>query len=644
MFLRHKFVTFLILYVFAYDGVKMDNDIMKNEPGLVLESEPGLVLEDSMTPSANADNAVDLAPSDNVVQHAPDMAPSMPPAQETQTAGGRRIGDELIHMGLITPDQLNVALQEKKINGKMLGETLVDLGFIDSNVLSDFLAVSSGITVFDPKSTIMDADALALIDKNTATKFMVLPFALADETLEIAMVDPYDVMALDTLRNKIPKGIKIKPSITTPKVLNDAIETAYGYASSVEAILKELEGTNEDDLEDVSTLDEEQAYSHPLVRLVNALIFEAVKIGASDLHFEPEENFARLRYRLDGVLVTSQILHKQHWKGISQRLKLLAKLNIADKLSPQDGRFPMTLMGRGIDFRVSTLPTVYGENIVMRVLDKQAGILPLADLGFSEHNLKLIEKAQKRPEGIIIVTGPTGSGKTTSLYSMLNEINTVDVNIQTLEDPVEYNLPMIRQTQVREGVLEFADGIRAILRQDPDVILIGEIRDKITAGMALQASMTGHQVYTTLHTNDSLSALPRLYDLGMQPGMLAGSITAIFAQRLARLLCNSCKEEHTPTAEELEILGVSSANLFKAKQGGCEACMGQGYKGRTAIVEIVLFDEKLDDLLSAGATKGEVKKAATNNGFRTLREDAIEKVLAGKTSLQAISKVVDIHE
>lgn len=609
---------------------------MKNEPGLVLESEPGLVLEENMNPSA-APVEPSAAPSEN-------NAVALSSPQETKAPGGRRIGDELIHMGLITPDQLNVALQEKKINGKMLGETLVDLGFIDSNVLSDFLAMSSGITVFDPKSTIMDADALALIDKVVATKFMVLPFALAGETLEIAMVDPYDVMALDMLRNKIPKGIKLKPCITTPKVLNDAIETAYGYASSVEAILKELEGTNEDDLEDVSTLDEEQAYSHPLVRLVNALIFEAVKMGASDLHFEPEENFARLRYRIDGVLITAQTLHKQHWKGISQRLKLLAKLNIADKLSAQDGRFPMSLMGRGVDFRVSTLPTVYGENIVMRVLDKQAGILPLADLGFSEHNLKLIEKAQKRPEGIIIVTGPTGSGKTTSLYSMLNEINTVDVNIQTLEDPVEYNLPMIRQTQVREGVLEFADGIRAILRQDPDVILIGEIRDQITAGMALQASMTGHQVYTTLHTNDSLSALPRLYDLGMKPGMLAGSITAIFAQRLARLLCNSCKEPHTATPEELEILGVSNADLFKPKQGGCDQCMGQGYKGRTAIVEIIVFDEALDDLMSASASKSELKKAAVNNGFKTLREDAIEKVLAGKTSLQAISKVVDIHE
>jgi len=271
--------------------------------------------------------------------------------------------------------------------------------------------------------------------------------------------------------------------------------------------------------------------------------------------------------------------------------------------------------------------------------------MPLSQLGFSDRNLGLIKNAQKKPEGIIIVTGPTGSGKTTSLYSMLNEINTVDVNIQTLEDPVEYSLPMIRQTQVREGVLEFADGIRSILRQDPDVILIGEIRDKTTAQMALQASMTGHQVYTTLHTNDSLGALPRLFDLGMVPGMIAGNITAIFAQRLTRLLCPHCKEEHKPTDEEISMLGVSDIpTIYKAKQGGCDHCMVQGYKGRTAVVEILSFDEELDDVMASGGTKADIKSMAVQKGFKTMRHDAIEKVLEGKTSLEAISKVVDMRE
>ena len=279
------------------------------------------------------------------------------------------------------------------------------------------------------------------------------------------MIDPYDVVAMDTLRAHFPKGARIKPMLAAAQVIDEAIDAAYGYSSSINAILKELEG--EEDLKDVATLNESEAFSHPVVRLVNALVADAVKIGASDLHFEPEENFIRLRYRVDGVLYTAQTLHKQHWNSIAQRIKILCEMNIADKINAQDGRFGIDIGGREVDFRVSSLPTVHGENIVLRVLDKSASIMALSDLGFSDHNLNLIKKAQSKPEGIVIVTGPTGSGKTTSLYSMINEINTVDVNIQTLEDPVEYSLPMIRQTAVREGILDFADGIKALLRQDP---------------------------------------------------------------------------------------------------------------------------------------------------------------------------------
>ena len=555
----------------------------------------------------------------------------------------QRMGDQLVTMGLIDEDQLNVALQEKKITGKMLGEVCVDLGFIDANMLSSFLAKTSGFSVFDPKSTIMDGEALNLISKELALKYLMLPFSLTEGELLVAMADPYDVVALDTLKNHLPKGLKVIPSVTTPHVLSDAIDATYGYASSVSAILKELEKQNPDELEDVAGLSEDEAYSHPLVRLVNALVFGAVKSGASDLHFEPEENFVRLRYRLDGVLATVQILHRQHWNGVAQRLKLMAGLNIADKLTPQDGRIQMSVAGREVDFRVSSLPTVHGENIVMRVLDKQSSIMPLSDLGFSEHNLKLIKHAQKRPEGIIIVTGPTGSGKTTSLYSMLNEINSVDVNIQTLEDPVEYSLPMIRQTQIREGILEFADGIRALLRQDPDIIFIGEIRDKTTAEMALQAAMTGHQVYTTLHTNDSFGALPRLFDLGMVPGMIAGNIISVFAQRLARTLCPTCKEQYTPNDEELELLGVSnSPEIFRAKQGGCNHCDGQGYKGRIALAEILSFDEDMDEIVARNGTKGDLKELALSKGFKNMKDDAMLKILEGRTTFEAVSKVVDI--
>ena len=574
----------------------------------------------------------------------PDKALTVPQGKELKEHKERiLIGDRLIQMGLITPDQLNVALQEKKITGKMVGEILVELGFIEAEVLSGFLAESTGFDVFDPKSTIIDGEALALIDKKLAQKHLVLPFSIIESDLLVAMADPYDVIALDILKKHIPKELKVNPYVATPQVLSDAIDAAYGYANSISAILKELEGQDADSLGEVAGLSEDEAYSHPLVRLVNALIFEAVKEGASDLHFEPEENFVRLRYRLDGVLSTVQILHRQHWNGISQRLKLMASLNIADKLAPQDGRIQMNVGGRDVDFRVSSLPTVFGENIVMRVLDKQSSIMPLSGLGFSETNKTLIDKSQKRPEGIIIVTGPTGSGKTTTLYSMLNEINTVDVNIQTLEDPVEYSLPMIRQTQVREGILDFADGIRAMLRQDPDVIFIGEIRDEKTATMALQAAMTGHQVYTTLHTNDSFGALPRLFDLGMVPGMIAGNIISVFAQRLTRTLCDNCKEPYVANEEETQILGVTnSPEIFKAKQGGCDMCDGQGYRGRVAVAEILSFDEEMDEIVARGGTKADLKELAVAKGFKNMKDDAMLKILEGRTTFEAVSKVVDI--
>jgi type IV pilus assembly protein PilB len=558
-------------------------------------------------------------------------------------AGGR-MGDRMVAMGLITSDQLNVALQEKKVTGKLLGEVLVDLGFIDEATLTAFLAKSSGYGVFDPKNTIIDGEVLQLIDKGLALKHQILPLSITDAEAIVAMADPYDVVAMDTLRRFLPKHATIKPLVTTPTVLSEAIDAAYGYASSISAILKELE---EGEAPDIMTLSESEAFTHPIVRLVNALVFDAVKLSVSDLHFEPEENFVRLRYRKDGVLYTAQILHKQHWNAVSQRLKIMSHMDIADKLSPQDGRFHMNVGGRMADFRVSSLPTVHGENIVLRVLDQSQSIVPLANLGFSPDNLKKIKRSQDRPEGIIIITGPTGSGKTTSLYSMINEINNVEVNIQTLEDPVEYSLPMIRQTPVREGVLEFADGIKALLRQDPDIIFIGEIRDHTTAEMALKAAMTGHQVYTTLHTNDSFGAVPRLLDLGLKPGMVAGAIISVFAQRLVRRLCKECKTPHVPNTEECVILGVDPAappTIYRARQGGCPVCGGQGYKGRVAVAEILMMDDDLDAILANGGSKAEMRKKAVEKGFKSMKDDGILKILEGITTLESLADAVDIKK
>ena len=628
-----------------------------SEPGLVLEEEQSFGPEDSGQPSSgggssNSSNEEREFAEGEVLDAEDDINESnskelaiLSGHLTAQENGKGRIGDQLVEQGMITADQLNVALQEQKISGKLLGEALVSLGFIDASVLTKFLAESSGFEVFDPKNTIIDSEALSHIDKKIAVKHNILPVSIDGTVATVAMADPYDVVAMDTLRSYLPKGVTIKQMVTTPTILSEAIDAAYGYASNVTEILKELEKV--EDTPELTDLTEEEAYSHPIVRLVNGLLFDAVKQGASDLHFEPEENFIRLRYRVDGVLFTAQTIHKQHWNAISQRLKIMASLNIADKLAPQDGRIDMNVGGRMVDFRVSSLPTVHGENIVLRVLDKQSSIMPLSGLGFSDENLAKISRAQERPEGIIIVTGPTGSGKSTSLYSMLNEINTVDVNIQTLEDPVEYSVPMIRQTAIREGILDFADGIRALLRQDPDIIFVGEIRDGVTGNMALKAAMTGHQVYTTLHTNDSFGALPRLFDLGLKPGMVAGAIIAVFAQRLVRTLCPDCKKEHTPTAEECQIMGVDPANppvIYKAKEGGCQSCAGNGYKGRTAIVEILSFDEEMDDMVANNATKADIKSKAVEKGFKSLKDDGILKVLDGITSLEAIAKVVDIKK
>ncbi len=647
----------------------MDKDNDNTEDGFG-EMNMNLISDD--TPARSEDNHDDVIDMELENQDESEKSEStkLPVATQSNTRGGElktvssevvesgnenaedgirkkgRMGDRMVEQGLITEDQLHVALHEKSISSKMLGEVLVDLGFIDEVTLTAFLAKSSGFELFDPKNTIFDGDTLALLDKSIASKHKVLPVSHNKEIIVVAMADPYDVVALDILKRQLPKGIQIKPLITTVKVINEAIDMAYGYASSISAILKELEKGDDQKL-DMAALEGAEAFAHPIVRLVNALVFEAVKVGASDLHFEPEENFVRLRYRKDGVLYTAQILHKQHWNGIAQRIKIMSNMNIADKLSPQDGRFGMNVGGREADFRVSSLPTVHGENIVLRVLDQSESIMPMEKLGFSEHNLNLIRRSQQRPEGIVIVTGPTGSGKTTSLYSMLNEINNVEVNIQTLEDPVEYSLPMIRQTYVREGVLEFADGIKALLRQDPDIIFIGEIRDKTTAEMALKAAMTGHQVYTTLHTNDSFGAIPRLLDLGLKPGMIAGAIISVFAQRLVRRLCPDCKEAYTPNEHECKILKVDPANppeIFRAHQGGCDTCEGQGYKGRTAVVEILFMDEELDEVIARDESKAELKAAAIKNGFKSMKDDGVVKVLDGITSIEALAKVVDVNK
>ena len=640
----------------APTSMPMDMSMDMSPPALSLDmSPPASSFAAPPSPAAPAEPSAPAADggSAGLSLEAAPVVPAREPDTKTDTVAAvgkppRRIGEVLVEQGIITKDQLSVALHEKQRSNRMIGEILVELGFISQDVLTSFLSSTTGLQQFDPKNTMLDPEALEMIPKKEAQKYQILPVALDREKsiAIIAMVDPYDVVALDRLKQLLPKGYTVQPQLAAPSVIADVTHKAYGVSTSIDGILRELVGDKSAAKKNMETLSEDEAYSHPLVRLVNALVFEAVKMGASDLHFEPEESFVRLRYRLDGDLITVHTLHREYWNGMCQRLKILSGMNIADKLGPQDGRFNLNVGGREADFRVSSLPTVHGENIVLRVLDKSASIVPLEQLGFSPHNRALVTKCLSRPEGIIIVTGPTGSGKTTTLYSMLSEVNTPDVNIQTLEDPVEYSLGMIRQTNVREGVgLTFGEGVKALLRQDPDIIFIGEVRDQVTAEQALKAAMTGHQVFTSLHTNDSFGALPRLLDMGLQPGMLAGAIIACFAQRLVRKLCSKCKKPVQADDEQCRILGVSPDNRPTIYEpGGCPSCGNTGYKGRVACLEILYMDEELDDLIATGAGKSALKAAARRKGFQSMTDDGILKILDGTTSYDAVTKVLNFTD
>jgi general secretion pathway protein E/type IV pilus assembly protein PilB len=575
---------------------------------------------------------------------APAVVPANPPpAASGNAAGMARIGDKLVEMGLISKDQLQVALYEKKRSNKLMGNLLVDLGFITEQALSTVLAESSGFERFDPKSTVVDPELIKRLPKEMAQRCRVLPVSLEGEALRLAMADIYDVLAIDQARRYLPAGVEIIPLVCSESELTSAIDQYYGYEFSIDGILRELETGNHDLSATALSGD---GYVHPLVRLVNAILFDAVKTGASDIHFEPEGSFLRLRYRIDGVLTQIRTVHKDHWAAISHRLKIISGMNIADKLNPQDGRFSLTVGQRHVDFRVAALPTVHGENLVVRILDRSGSLLALDQLGFSGSNRALLERLLKRPEGIILATGPTGSGKTTTLYAILTHINSLERNIMTLEDPVEYALPLIRQAQVREGTsLTFSEGVRALLRQDPDVIFIGEVRDQATASMALRAAMTGHQVYSTLHANDAAGALPRLHDLGLHHGLLAGNVIGIIAQRLVRRLCTACATTRTATAEECRIFGVDPGKPPKIGHAvGCPVCRHTGYKGRIAVQEILPMNPELDEMVIKGASLAHLRKAARDYGFVPMAEDGIAKVLAGIVSLESLMRSVDVTE
>jgi type II secretory ATPase GspE/PulE/Tfp pilus assembly ATPase PilB-like protein len=417
--------------------------------------------------------------------------------------------------------------------------------------------------------------------------------------------------------------------------LRAALERFYRRDISLDEALAEFAAASDRNSPPRSADDDDS----PVVRFVSALLAKAVLLGASDIHIEPEQAYVRVRCRIDGILHPLVVFHRDFWTPVCIRIKIVSGMNIAQSQRSQDGRLSLRVGGRDVDMRVATHPTIFGENIVVRILDKDKSVVALETLGLSAHNLAVLQQLLRKPEGLFVVTGPTGSGKTTTLYAILGAISTPGRNVMTLEEPVEYRMPLVRQTEIREGAtFSFADGVRSILRQDPDVILVGEIRDEATAQMALRAAMTGHQVFATLHTNDAISAIARLMDLGLSPHMLSGNLTGILAQRLVRRLCGTCRRETAPAAEACAQLGIArDAPVVLYAPSGCPRCHQTGYKGRTAIAEVLPITETLDDLIATRGTRLECKRVALQEGFRTLADDARRKVLDGSTALEEVA-------
>ncbi len=550
------------------------------------------------------------------------------------------IGQTLIAAGLIGEDQLRIALHEQHARHQPLGRVLVELGFVSEAALREALAARSGLPCVDLATALADPEAIARVPQALARRHRLLPlhYDAARHRLIVAMADAHDIVALDRLRAELGPEVHIELRLAGDSELGRAIDQHYGQASSIEALVHALEQRNGGS---------GNAARDPqlVVRLVDALLAEAAARGASDLHFEPEAGFLRIRHRIDGALRQVRALARACWPELVVRLKVLAGLDIAESRCPQDGRISLAVGGRPIDFRVATQPTVHGENIVLRILDRDKGIVPLAALGLTPAQATALDHILARPEGLVLVVGPTGSGKTTTLYSMLNHLSTEAVNIMTLEDPVEYPLALIRQTQVGEASrLGFADGVRALLRQDPDVILIGEIRDADTATMALRAALTGHQVFSTLHANSVFGAVPRLVEIGLAPELLAGNLTGLLSQRLVRRLCPECRQERPATTTECSRLGLTADDepplLHDA--AGCPACDFRGYRGRLVITEILPIDAELDDLVARRAHAAELRAAARRKGHRSLAEDGVRRVLDGSTSLRELARVVDL--
>ena len=567
----------------------------------------------------------------------------------------KRLGDLLLEENLISAQDLQTAVEEQRKTGQLLGATLIQLGLITEDVLLEYLQRQLGLPLVDLNEVVVDEQVLQYVKEDLARKYLAMPFDVEGKrTLKVAMADPLNVAALEDLR--FHSGMFIQPVLATPSSILQAIERFYDIDSSMNEVLSSIINVEEEVSVSAVSLDEPadaidqlkaEAEGRPIVRLTNWLLHRAVEDRASDIHIEPQDRDLVVRLRIDGLLQEVQKLPKWTQSAIVSRIKVLSNLDIAEKRQPQDGRLMVEIGGRRVDMRVSTLPVTNGEKVVIRVIDQGRTRVSLEELGFLSDHLDQIRRYLDRPQGIVLVTGPTGSGKSTLLYSALRHLQHETKNIVTVEDPVEFQLSGINQVQVDEkGKKTFAGALRAILRQDPDIIMIGEIRDKETAQIAFRASVTGHLVLSTLHTNDAPGAVTRLIDLGLEPFMVATALVGVVAMRLVRTLCPKCREEYEADASTLNRIssGGHQGTVTLHRGRGCSSCRETGYAGRTGIFEMFEVDETLRSLIIRNSPDAVIRQSAIESGMRSIGEDGLKKVMTGRTTLEEVTRVVYLAE
>ena len=568
----------------------------------------------------------------------------------------KSFGDFLVQLGVLTPEQLKKVILEQRQGGERLEQILIRKGMVKEEVVFQCLADYFNLPYVDLDTYLIDDQIVKLIPEDMARRHILIPLFKIGNTLTVAMDNPLNILALDEVRNKVKTDVEI--TISTEKKIKKAVEQYYGVGTTIlESTLQQITGQHStessrepSEYQKTYDLQMKEPLSGPIegapaTKMFDLVMMQAIRDRASDIHFEPDEKSLRVRFRIDGFLFETLTLPKAAHPAMTARTKILAEMDITETRLPQDGNFNIRMENRGFEIRVSTFPTIYGENVVLRILDQTSPLLTLEDLGFSEEMLAQYRQLIRKTTGILLVTGPTGSGKTTTLYASLNMINSVDKNIITIEDPVEYRLPLIRQTQVNpKAGITFGTGLRSILRQDPDVIMVGEIRDLDTSQVAIQAALTGHLVLSTLHTNDAAEAITRLLDIGVEPYLISSSVIGVLAQRLVRAICPHCKTPSPIDDETLKELGENipkSKELLMIQRGkGCKQCKQSGYLGRTGIYELLILNEKTKRLISEKASAQVIREVARETtGLKSLREDGLLKILKGVTTRDEVDRV-----